>query len=88
MKTRLLIIFAILSYLVLFVIIGIYSNYILETTPDGIGEWSGTAEGMERQVHFDSKTVEIIWIVILTIPGVIISYKFYERIKLEYYKMD
>jgi len=81
MKIRLLILIGILSYLVLFVIIGIYSNYILESTPDGIGAWTGTAEGMERQVHFDWRTVGIIWIVILTIPGVIIAYKFYERIK-------
>ena len=84
MKSRLLIIVAVLTCLILFVIMGIYSNYILESTPDGIGKWTGTAEGIERQIHFDWKTLETIWIIILAIPGVIISYKFYERIKLKY----
>jgi len=82
MKTRFLIIIGILTGLVLFAILGIYSNYILESTPDGIAEWTGTAKKMERQVHFDWRTVETVWIVILAIPGVIIAYKFYERIKL------
>ena len=53
-------------------------------TGNGVGAWSGTVDGMERQVHFDWRTVETIWIVILVIPGVIIAYKFYERIKLKY----
>jgi len=83
MRTRFLIVIGILAYLALFAIIGIYSNYILESTSDGIVEWTGTAEGMERQVHFDWRTLGIIWIVILAIPGAIISYKFYERIKLK-----
>ena len=64
--------------------VGIYSNYILESTPDGIAEWTGTADGMERQVHFDWKTLETIWIIILVIPGIIVAYKFYKRIKLKY----
>lgn len=84
MKIRFLIIIGILTYLVLFAIMGFYSNYILESTPDGIDEWTGTAEGMERQIHFDWKTLETIWIIVLAIPVVIISYKFYERIKLKY----
>ena len=73
------------SYLVLSVMIILASN-TLHTwdTGNGIGAWSGTADGMERQIHFDWRTVETIWAVILVIPGVIISYKFYERIKLKY----
>ena len=84
MKTRTLIIIGVLVCLILFGMMGIYSNYILESTPNGIAEWSGTADGMERQVHFDWRTVESIWIVILAIPGIIIAYKFYFRIKLRY----
>lgn len=73
------------SYLALTTMIILASSTLhIWGTGDGIGEWSGTADGMERQVHFDWGTVETIWIVILTIPGVIIAYKFYERIKLKY----
>ena len=73
------------SYLALSVMIILASNTLhMWDTGNGIGEWSGTADGMERQVHFDWRTVETIWIVILVIPGVIIAYKFYERIKLKY----
>jgi len=73
------------SYLVLTTMIILASNTLqILDTGDGIDAWSGTADGMERQVHFDWGTVETIWIVILAIPGVIIAYKFYERIKLKY----
>ena len=70
--------------LFVFMILNIQINHYTAIVPSGIGEWTGTAEGMERQVHFDWRTVETIWIVILTIPGVIIAYKFYEQIKLKY----
>ena len=73
------------SYLTLTIMIILVSNTLhIWDTGDGIGAWSGTADGMERQVHFNWRTVETIWIVILIIPGVIIAYKFYERIKLKY----
>jgi len=73
------------SYLALTMMIILASNTLhIWDTGDGVGTWSGTADGMERQVHFDWRTVETIWIVILVIPGVIIAYKFYERIKLRY----
>jgi len=73
------------SYLALITMIILASNTLqILDTGDGIDAWSGTADGMERQVHFDWGTVETIWIVILAIPGVIIAYKFYERIKLKY----
>jgi Amt family ammonium transporter len=73
------------SYLALSVMIILASNTLhIWDTGDGIGAWSGTADGMERQIHFDWRTVEAIWIVILAIPGAIIAYKFYERIKLKY----
>jgi len=73
------------SYLALSVMIILASNTLhIWDTGNGIGEWSGTADGMERQVHLDWRPVKTIWIVILVIPGVIIDYKFYERIKLKY----
>ena len=73
------------SYLALTMVIILVSNTLhIWDTGNGIGTWSGTAEGMERQVHFDWRTVETIWIIILVIPGAIIAYKFYERIKLKY----
>lgn len=73
------------SYLALSVMIIPASNTLhMWDTGDGIGEWSGTDNEMERQVHFDWRTVETIWIIMLVIPGVIIAYKFYERIKLKY----
>ena len=73
------------SYLALTIMIILVSNTLhIWDTGNGIGEWSGTADGMERQVHFNWRTIETIWIVILIIPGVIIAYKFYERIKLKY----
>ena len=72
-------------YLALSIMIILASNTLhMWDTGDGVGAWSGTADGMERQVHFDWKTVETIWIIILVIPGVIIAYKFYEKIKLKY----
>ena len=63
------------------------------TLGEGIGEWSGTVDGKEpTQVvgpsfildYVSFETWEKIWIVILAIPGIIIAYKFYERIKLKY----
>ena len=53
---------------------------------------SGTDDGMEStQIigfsfildHVSFETWEKIWITILIIPGIIISYKFYERIRLK-----
>lgn len=76
-----------MSYLALTIMIILVSNtlHIWDTGNGiGIGTWSGTAEGMQRQVHLDWRTMESIWIVILVIPGVIIAYKFYERIRLKY----
>ena len=74
-----------ISYLALTMMIILVSNTLhIWDTGNGIDAWSGTADGMERQVHFDWRTVETVWIVILIIPGVIIAYKFYERIKLKY----
>ena len=74
----------VISYLALTMMIILASNTLhIWDTGNGIGAWSGTADGMERQIHFDWRTVETIWIVILVIPGVIIAYKFYERIKLK-----
>lgn len=73
------------SYLALTMMIILASNSLhIWDTGNGIGTWSGTADGMERQIHFNWMTVETIWIVILVIPGAIIAYKFYERIKLKY----
>ena len=73
------------SYLALTMVIILVSNTLhIWDTVNSIGTWSGTAEGMERQVHFDWRIVETIWIIILVIPGAIIAYKFYERIKLKY----
>jgi len=73
------------SYLALTMMIILASNtFQIWDTGDSIGAWSGTADGMERQVHFDWGDVETIWIVILAIQGVIIAYKFYERVKLKY----
>lgn len=86
------------SYLALTIMIVLVSNTLhVWDIEDGIGEWSGTADGMESaQVvgpyfilnHVSFETWEKIWIAILTIPGIIIAYKFYERIKLKYKKMD
>ena len=53
-------------------------------TGDGIDTWSGTVDGIERQVHLEWRIVETIWIIVLVIPGVIIDYKFYKRIKIKY----
>ncbi len=73
------------SYLTLTMMISMSSNTLhMWDTGDSIGTWSGTADVMERSIHFDWRTVETIWIVILIIPGVVIAYKFYERIKSKY----
>ena len=62
--------------LFVFMMLNIQINHYAAIVPSGIGEWTGTVEGMERQVHFDWRTVETIWIIILVIPGVIITSNF------------
>ena len=86
------------SYLALTMMIVLVSNTLnIWDTEDVISEWSGTADGKESvQVlgpslildHISFEIWETIWIVILMIPGIIIAYKFYERIKLKYSKID
>lgn len=75
-----------------FIILNIQVNQW--TSPEvAFNTWSRTAEGMERQVdgptfifgQISWQTLETIWIVILTIPGLVIIYKFYKQIKLKYY---
>lgn len=74
------------SYLAFTMMIILTSNSLhVWDTGNGIGTWSGTADGMEKQIHFDWITVETIWIVILIIPGAIMAYKFYERIKNRFF---
>jgi len=46
------------SFLIFIVGYGIYSNYILETSPDGIGDWTGTADGVEKQIEGPSFLVD------------------------------
>ena len=81
------------SYLALITMIVLVSNtFHVWDIEDGIGEWTGTAEKMERQIvgpsfivdNIGFETWERIWITILIIPGIIIVYKFYKRIKLKY----
>ncbi len=83
--------FLIITIIYLIVIFSL--NYIVYTiplaySPDGIAEWTGTAEKMESQVVGPSFVVDylggelwkIIWITIIITPGIIIAYKFYKQI--------
>jgi len=86
----------VVSYLALTIMIVLVSNTLhVWNVGDGIGEWSGTADGKEptRVIgpsfildHVSFETWEKIWITILAIPGIVIAYKFYEKIKLKYKK--
>ena len=84
------------SYLALTIMILLVSNTLhVWDTGDGIGEWTGTAEGMEQPTrivgpsfivdYISFETWQTIWIAILAIPGIIIAYKFYKQIKVKYY---
>ncbi len=85
-----------ISYLALTIMIILVSNTLhVWDTGNGIGEWTGTAEGMEQPTrivgpsfivdYISFGTWQTIWIAILAIPGIIIAYKFYKQIKLKYY---
>ena len=87
-----------ISYLALTIMIVLVSNtpHVWDTG-GGIGGWSGTDDGKKPTQVINSsfnldyvsfETLEKIWITILVIPGIIILYKFYERLKLKYQKMD
>ena len=90
MKTRKLIIIAII-YVIILVSLNVIPNTILsQSNLPGTGEINGIGERMESTVVGPSFIVdyvgvevwEIMWIVIMIVPGIIIGYKFYTQIKI------